>query len=164
MAGSSPRGTPSRASISRPTGSSQALASKGGASSPQRPGKETVIKENRECYRKCMTRPLPREYGSFTSPRKSGGKSAFCRSECQQAYDDCVELERLRPQEFTGVEGVINWLRHHRTAALVGSIIVIAGVTFVVVSAGAGAVVLAPMVLMVSAEGPSGIPVAEASR
>lgn len=61
--------------------------------------------ENRECYRKCMARPLPSGYESFESPRKSGGKSEFCRRECQQAYDDCVELERLRPQEFTAVEG-----------------------------------------------------------
>ena len=120
--------------------------------------------DNRECYRKCMGRPLPRGYGGFTSPRKGGGKSEFCRGECQQAYDDCVELERLRPQEFTGVDSAVDWLRHHRTAVLVGSIIVIAGITFVVVSAGAGVVVLAPVVLMVSAEAPSGTPVAEGAR
>jgi len=120
--------------------------------------------ENRECYRKCMARPLPRGYGSFTSPRKSGGKSDFCRGECQQAYDDCVELERLRPQEFTGVDGAVDWLRRHPTTVLVGSIIVITGVAFVVVSAGAGVIVLAPVALMVSAEAPSGTPVAEGPR
>jgi hypothetical protein len=120
--------------------------------------------ENRECYRKCMARPLPSGYESFESPRKSGGKSEFCRRECQQAYDDCMELERLRPQEFTAVDGAVDWLRRHRTAVLVGSVVVIAGVAFVVVSAGAGVIVLAPVVLMVSADVPSGTPVAEGSR
>ena len=120
--------------------------------------------ENQECYRKCMARPLPRGYGSFTSPRKRGGKSEFCRGECQQAYDDCLELERLRPQEFSAVDGAVDWLRRHRTAVLVGSIIVIAGTVFVVVSAGAGVIVLAPVVLTVSLEAPSGHPIAERPR
>lgn len=112
--------------------------------------------ENRECYRKCMSRPLPPGYGSFTSPRKTGGKSEFCRKECQQAYDDCRELERLQPQEFTAVDGLTDWLKSHRNEVLVGSIIVVAGATFVVISAGAGLLVLAPVVLMASVEGQAG--------
>ncbi len=120
--------------------------------------------ENRECYGKCMARPLPRGYGSFRTPRKDGGKSEFCRRECQQAYDDCVELERLRPQEFTAVDGAVDWLKRHRTEVLVGSVIVIAGVTFVVVSAGAGVVILAPVVLLASADAPLAAPVAEGLR
>ncbi|HEX5746120.1 MAG TPA: hypothetical protein VFZ09_07745 [Archangium sp.] len=75
-----------------------------------------------------------------------------------------MELEKLRPQEVTGVDGVIHWLRQHRTEVLVGSIIVVSGVTFVVVSAGAGVVVLAPVLLMTSTKVPSGIPVAEGPR
>jgi hypothetical protein len=108
--------------------------------------------ENQECYRRCMERPLPPGYEGFTSPRKRGGKSEFCRGECQQAYDDCLELERLRPQEFTATDGAVDWLKRHRTAVLVGSVIVIAGVTFVVISAGAGIIILAPLVLMASSD------------
>ncbi|ATB38355.1 hypothetical protein CYFUS_003789 [Cystobacter fuscus] len=120
--------------------------------------------ENRACYQECMARPLPRGYGSFTSPRKSGGKSEFCRRSCQQAYNDCLELEKLRPQEFTSMDSAVDWLKRHRMDVLAGSIIVIAGVTFVVVSAGAAAVVLAPVVLMISAEASSGTPGAEGAR
>ncbi|MDY7231285.1 hypothetical protein [Hyalangium rubrum] len=120
--------------------------------------------ENQDCYRKCMDRPLPPGYGGFTSPRKRGGKSEFCRGECQQAYDDCLELERLRPQEFTATDGAIDWLKRHRAGLLVGSVIIIAGVTFVVVSAGAGLVVLAPVILMTSPELQHGVPVAEGPR
>lgn len=120
--------------------------------------------ENQDCYRKCMERALPRGYGGFTSPRKRGGKSEFCRGECQQAYDDCLELERLRPQEFTAEGGAIHWLKKHRTEVLVGSVLVIAGVAFVVVSAGAGLIVLAPVVLMTSPQAPSLAPLAEGAR
>jgi len=109
--------------------------------------------ENRECYRKCMSRPLPPGYGSYSSPRKTGGKSEFCRRECQQAYDDCRELERLQPQEFTAVDGLIDWLKRHRKEVLIGGVITVAGAAFVVISAGAGLLVLAPVVLLTSAEG-----------
>lgn len=120
--------------------------------------------ENQACYRRCMERPLPPGYGSFTSPRKRGGKSEFCRGECQQAYDDCRELERLRPQEFTTTDSAIDWLKRHRTELLVGGVIVIAGVTFVVVSAGAGLLVLAPLALVASSEARPGTSVAEGPR
>jgi len=45
----------------------------------------------------------------------------------------------------------VEWLKEHRTELLVGTVAVMAGVTFVVVSAGAGLVVLAPLALMASA-------------
>lgn len=118
--------------------------------------------ENQECYRKCMRRPLAPEYESYESPRKSGGKSEFCRRECQQAYDDCLEMERLRPQEFTAADGAVDWLKRNRTAVLAGSVVVIAGVVFVVISAGAGLIVLAPVVLLASADvQPAGLALAE---
>lgn len=75
--------------------------------------------ENQDCYRNCMRRPLAPEYESYESPRKRGGKSEFCRRECQQAYDDCLELERLRPQEFTAADGAVDWLKRHILAPVV---------------------------------------------
>ncbi|RKH45010.1 hypothetical protein D7V93_35785 [Corallococcus llansteffanensis] len=54
---------------------------------------------------------------------------------------------------FSAVGGAVDWLKRHRTELLAGAIVVIAGVTFVVISAGAGALVLAPMVLMASTGG-----------
>jgi hypothetical protein len=108
--------------------------------------------ENQDCYRECMRRPLPPGYESYESPRKRGGKSEFCRGECQQAYDDCLELERLRPREFTAADGAVDWLKRHRTTVLVGSVVVIAGVAFVVLSSGAGLIILAPVVLLASSE------------
>jgi hypothetical protein len=111
--------------------------------------KRDCDEENNECIRKCMSRPLPRGYGHITAGgRGKGGREEYCRRECQQAFDDCRELERLKPQEFTAVDGTVDWLKRNHKVILVGSVVIIAGVAFVVVSAGAGLVILAPAVLL----------------
>jgi hypothetical protein len=61
-----------------------------------------------------------------------------------------LDLQGFQPQEFTAIDTAVDWLKRHRTEVLVGSIIVIAGVVFVVVSMGAGLIVLAPVVLVAS--------------
>ncbi|WP_375770269.1 hypothetical protein NR798_05065 [Archangium gephyra] len=48
------------------------------------------------------------------------------------------------------MDEAVDWLKRHQQGLLVGSIVVIAGVAFVTVSAGAGLVVLAPAVLLAS--------------
>ncbi|HYO53373.1 hypothetical protein [Archangium sp.] len=107
--------------------------------------------ENRQCIKMCMSRPLPRGFGHITSGgRKKGGKEVWCNEQCLQPYRDCQELQGLRPQEFSAVDGAVDWLKHNHQTILVGSIVVIAGVAFVTVSAGAGLVVLAPAVLLAS--------------
>lgn len=65
-----------------------------------------------------------------------------------QPYLDCQELERLRPQEFSAVESAVDWVKRNRKEILVGTVVVIAGVAFVVASMGAGLVILAPAVLL----------------
>jgi len=120
--------------------------------------------EKDECYRKCMDRPLARGFGHITAVRGKGGKAEFCRRECQQAYDDCRELERLRPQEFTAVDDAVNWLKRNYRVVLVGTVVVIAGVTFVVISGGAGLVILAPVVLLAAPEPGHSSHLAGASR
>jgi hypothetical protein len=65
-------------------------------------------------------------------------------------YTDCLKALGRRPREFTATDGALDWLKRHRKEVLAGSMVVIAGVVFVVVSAGAGLVVLAPVVLVTS--------------
>lgn len=67
-----------------------------------------------------------------------------------QPYLDCKELQERRPQEFSAVDEAVDWLKRHRETTLVGTVVVIAGVAFVTVSAGAGILVLAPAVLLAS--------------
>ncbi len=119
--------------------------------------------EMQVCYQNCMRRPLPPGYGHTKTPRKGGGKSEYCRDTCWQAYQDCVELQKLQPQEFTAVDGAVDWLKRNHKAVLVGSVVMIAGVVFVVVSAGAGLVVLAPIALVASPAIPSEPYIAEVS-
>jgi hypothetical protein len=117
------------------------------AMNPQRDCDE----ELRECMRECMSRPLPRGFGHITSGgRGKGGKEDYCNRRCMQPYLDCSKLQELRPQEFTVIDSAVDWLKRHRRSILVGSVVVIAGVAFVVVSAGAGLVVLAPAVILAS--------------
>ncbi len=111
--------------------------------------------ELQDCYQDCMRRPLPRGYGHVKTPRKGGGKSEYCRDRCWQAYQDCVDLQKLQPLEFTAVDGAIDWLKRNHKAILLGSVVMISGVVFVVVSAGAGLVVLAPIALVASPTIPS---------
>jgi hypothetical protein len=107
--------------------------------------------ENDQCIKMCMSRPLPRGFGHIRSGgRKMGGKDKWCREQCQQAYDDCRDVEGRQRQEFSAVDEAVDWLKRHHQGILVGSIVVIAGVAFVTVSAGAGLVVLAPAVLLAS--------------
>ncbi|WP_240356143.1 hypothetical protein [Myxococcus eversor] len=105
--------------------------------------------ENRECVRECMSRPLASGYGHITSRgRKKGGKQEFCEERCAQPLRDCKELERLQQKEFAATDDAVEWLKRNRTRVLMGSVLVIAGVAFVVVSMGAGLLVLAPALLV----------------
>lgn len=103
-----------------------------------------------DCHRECMQRPVPPEYNQYEYNRGLGGRADYCNKQCLPSYMDCKELEKLRPQEFSAVDTAVDWLKRHRKALLVGSTVVIAGVAFVVVSAGAGAVALAPVLLIAS--------------
>ncbi|RKG84773.1 hypothetical protein D7V88_21235 [Corallococcus terminator] len=53
---------------------------------------------------------------------------------------------------MSSVEEVSDWVSRHRESLLVGSVVVIAGVVFVVVSAGAGLVVLAPALFLTDSD------------
>jgi hypothetical protein len=107
--------------------------------------------EQIDCHRNCMRRKLPAPHNYI--PRGHPRHNQLCRDKCRLAYDDCVEAEKARALRFPAVDGAVEWLKAHRTQLLVGTVVVITGVSFVVVSAGAGLFILAPLVLMASADG-----------
>ncbi|ATB44082.1 hypothetical protein CYFUS_009563 [Cystobacter fuscus] len=111
--------------------------------------KRDCDQENRECIRKCMNRPLERGFGHITSGNRGrGGKERYCNEQCMQPYRDCTKLEEQQPQEFTSVDSALDWMKRNRHSLLVGSVVVAAGVAFVVVSASAGLIILAPAALL----------------
>jgi hypothetical protein len=105
--------------------------------------------EQIDCHRDCMRRkpPYPRE-------RKSHNHIQYCNEKCLQEYMDCLELQKRQPLGFPELSRALDWLRENRTEVLVGSIIIIAGIAFITISAGAGVVVLAPVVLLASSTVP----------
>jgi hypothetical protein len=114
-------------------------------------GQRDCDAEHRECIRMCMSRPLPRGFGHIRAGgRGNGGKERWCHEQCLQPYRDCQELEGRTLQEFSAVDEAIDWLKSNPRGILVGSIVVIAGVVFVTVSAGTGLVVLVPAALLAS--------------
>ncbi len=102
-----------------------------------------------DCHAKCMKRPLPRGYGHLTEKgRGKGAKEEHCEGECRQPYLDCEEAQGRQFHEFSRADAAMGWLSEHRRSLLVGSVVVIAGVVFVTVSAGAGLFVLVPALLL----------------
>lgn len=85
-------------------------------------------------------------------------KEEICRTRCYPAYRDCCDLrDRVAAEavEFTAIGGAVEWLKQHREKLQVGTVVVIAGVAFVVVATGIGGLLLAPALLFTSNEAPS---------
>lgn len=114
-----------------------------------------------QCIRECLRSPLPSHLRHV--PRGSARHEELCNSKCMQPYLDCCRLQELDAKRFTAIEPAIDWMKRNRKEILVGTVIVAAGVVFVVVSAGAGTLVLAPALLMASSEPHSSHPIAEVS-
>ncbi|WP_164012805.1 hypothetical protein [Pyxidicoccus trucidator] len=102
--------------------------------------------EHIDCFRDCMKRRLPAKWNHLK--REDGSKSRYCSTECLRQYQDCLKLQQSHALQFTSTNEAVDWLKRHRTELLVGGIVVIAGAAFVILSAGAGLVVLAPVVLV----------------
>ncbi|WP_257454452.1 hypothetical protein [Archangium lipolyticum] len=102
--------------------------------------------EHIDCFRDCMKRRLP-SYLSHVK-RGDGSKGSYCAEKCMEEYQDCLKSQRSPALEFSATHEAAEWLKRNRKELLVGTVVVIAGVAFVTLSAGAGVVVLAPVVLM----------------
>jgi len=102
--------------------------------------------EQIDCFRACMKRRLPSVQNHIK--RGDGSKRDFCSEDCLKKYMECLKIQESRALQFTALNDAVEWLKQNRRELLVGTIVVIAGVAFVTLSAGAGAVVLAPVVLV----------------
>ncbi|NNB90825.1 hypothetical protein HJC10_31735 [Corallococcus exiguus] len=65
---------------------------------------------------------------------------------------DCIEdvaraSRKGSELRFSNLDGALDWLRTHRTEVAIGTVVVIAGVAFVVATGGSGALILAPLAL-----------------
>lgn len=113
-------------------------------------------REFEDCIRMCVRSLSGRNWSHAT--RRS--KEEICRGRCFPAYRDCCNLRdtaERAPVRFEAIDSAVDWVKRNRTELLVGTVVIIAGVTFVVVVAGTGgaALILAPAVLFASAGAPS---------
>ncbi|WNG58387.1 hypothetical protein F0U59_29320 [Archangium gephyra] len=99
--------------------------------------------EHHDCYQGCKKRKPPYPY-----KRNSPEHIDLCNKTCLSSYMECLKATGQHPVEFMGMNDAIGWLKRHRQELLAGTVIVAAGVALVVVSSGAGVVVLAPLVVV----------------
>jgi hypothetical protein len=78
----------------------------------------------------------------------------WCTTYCLEASAECKkgrgEWAAEFDAEFDSIDPAVDWIKRHRTELVVGTVVIIAGVAFVVVIAGTAgaALVLAPALLM----------------
>jgi hypothetical protein len=103
-----------------------------------------------ELQKKCHTgckRRAPKHPGV---KKGSAYHDQLCTTECLAEFMKCrEEQEELERQEleFSNIDAALDWLRRHKTEVALGTVVVVAGVTFVVATGGAGALILAPLAL-----------------
>jgi hypothetical protein len=100
--------------------------------------------EQIDCHRDCMRRKPPYPHGA----RRSHGHIEYCNNKCLNEYMDCLKLQKLEALSFPAIDRAADWLRRYQREVMIGTIVVAAGAAFVVISAGAGLIVLAPMALL----------------
>ncbi|MFY0530434.1 hypothetical protein ACN28I_47110 [Archangium gephyra] len=93
--------------------------------------------------------------GRHWTHASGGSKDAICRERCMPAYQDCCKLREMAEGSklrisFPVVGSAIDWLKQHNRELVSGTVVVIAGVVFVVVGSTAGILVLAPAILLTS--------------
>lgn len=105
--------------------------------------------EQIKCFDRCWNRAPP-----LTSIKRGSGKHhEYCTEECRKEYNECVEeqeqleRERKKDRHFSNIDTALEWLRKHNTEVAIGTVVVVAGVAFVVATGGGGALILAPLAL-----------------
>ncbi|WP_257458236.1 hypothetical protein [Archangium lipolyticum] len=90
----------------------------------------------------------------------------WCPEHCGKQADMCKRRMGSWAEEYAAefdeIEPAVDWIKNHREEILVGSVILIAGVTFVAASAVSGGGVLLLVPLVIVAELPPGLPTAPA--
>jgi hypothetical protein len=104
--------------------------------------------EHEECFRRCWEKARPKY------PHKHDGwYYERCTTDCREAFNQCEEeqeragWEKARELKFTRIHEAIDWIKEHKAEVALGTVVVIAGVAFVLTTGGAGALILAPMAL-----------------
>jgi len=101
--------------------------------------------EQHECYDDCWnSEPLP-----YPQTARDGWLRKHCTSKCLKVYMECEKAneQKARELKFSRIDEAIEWIRNHKAQVVLGTVVVIAGVAFVITTGGSGALILAPLAL-----------------
>ncbi|MFP2913222.1 hypothetical protein ACLESD_51105 [Pyxidicoccus sp. 3LFB2] len=105
--------------------------------------------EHLQCFERCWNTPPP-----YPHRKGDGWHHAYCTRTCREAYVECVQEQASeeknrsrRTLEFPDIDEALAWLRAHQTEVALGTIVVVAGVAFIVATGGSGALLLVPLAL-----------------
>lgn len=106
--------------------------------------------EHIQCFDRCWNRTPP----VSSIPKGSAQHHEYCTKLCREEYMECVQeqeqLEREKKNKklhFSNMDAALGWLGTHKTEFAIGTVVVVAGVAFVVATGGSGALILAPLAL-----------------
>jgi hypothetical protein len=106
-------------------------------------GSDWCAEEQVRCFDRCWNKAPP-----LTSIKKGSGKHhEYCTETCREEYMECAKEQEKKKKElhFTSVDTALDWLRLHKTEIAIGTVVIIAGVAFVVATGGSGALILVPL-------------------
>lgn len=108
-----------------------------------------------QCMNDCIksSRPVVVNGQKYTDTKVQPWRIArgwWCQTHCLEASIACKKGRGEWAAEFDSIDPAVDWIKQHRTELVVGTVVVIAGVAFVVVLVGTGgaALILAPVLLM----------------
>jgi hypothetical protein len=111
-------------------------------------GERDCQAEHEECFRKCWEnrRPkYPHKHDEWYYKR--------CTTDCREAFNQCEDEKEkearstVKRLEFSRIDQALEWLRAHKTEVALGTVVIVAGVAFVVATGGTGALLLVPLAL-----------------
>lgn len=109
-------------------------------------------KEHEECIDRCWKNRYPWPH----SKEQGGWYYERCLTTCREEFNECTEEqeqaarereEREKKLKFSRMDDAIDWLRNHKAEVALGTVVIVAGVAFVLTTGGSGALILAPLAL-----------------
>jgi hypothetical protein len=113
-------------------------------------GDDICQKELEKCMALCWQKhswPYPH------NKQQAGWYYKRCTADCNRQFKDCEEeyeeaaREKEKKLEFSRMNEAIEWIREHKTEVALGTVVVVAGVAFVITTGGSGLLILSPLAL-----------------
>jgi hypothetical protein len=113
-------------------------------------GDDVCQKELEMCMKSCWEKhqwPYPH------NKQQAGWYYKRCTADCNRKFKECEEeyeeaaRERAKKIEFSRMGEALEWLRGHKAEVALGTVVIVAGVAFILTTGGSGALILAPLAL-----------------